>query len=72
MKYARIKKILKMTSTKVNWRENNVSMKASHCLPEEMPSQYANIDRSSKFSREKCMDLYVKFGFVCHHLTFVC
>lgn len=47
-------------------------MKANHCLPEEMPSQYANTDRSYKFSREKYMDLYVKFGFVCHHLTFVC
>lgn len=47
-------------------------MKASCCLPEEMPSQYANTERSYKFSREKYMAFYVKFGFVCHPLTFVC
>lgn len=34
-------------------------MKASHHLPMEIPSQYANIERSSQFLRGK------KYGFVC-------
>lgn len=31
-----------MMSTKVNWRRNDRSMKTSHRLPEETPSEYAN------------------------------
>ena len=57
-------------SKKVNQRDNKVSMKASHHLPMEIPSQYANIERSSKFLRgKKYMDLYIKFpSFKCWKL----
>lgn len=48
-----------MMSTKVNWRRNDRSMKTSHRLPEETPSEYANTVFKKK--KEICMGLYVKF-----------
>lgn len=47
-----------MMSTKVNWRRNDRSMKTSHRLPEETPSEYAN----TVFKKKKKRNMY---GFIC-------